>query len=487
MDVNEANRRSVGVLQRCRVALICIVAVSACAPLPHAETGVRSGETTTSTLSELAVFSAQPVASTDPYLSLVGDPDFDEGDLNGDMRRWYDRLRRAVDASLADQVALVARDDVYEVARSAYLFNHALLVGLRSTGDLRFLDAADDVAQAMRNVLRDEWCGRVSNRVDVNVRYGTVREPDGFVNFRLRRDDGDIHYCRDTGDLNETLAHGHIALLMYAYHVNRDNPSPSGIDYGERADFWLDYLRNHFEAKWRERTNVSAPDMDFIALKFCHTYHQMLLYYTYVGLRLHDDGDDGGDAYLRQSMRLTDGMFSVAYVEGQRPGGFIDVDTPLGEAVVYSFGAPGAEDAADTHLEACPVTYARYMHASILNLRLDGVPGWDDDTMQRLATGLAHFVVDTDPLDGRTDPFAAGVSGEGRVAMLPPTEYRQRVSVQRFADTPFAALSAWDGSRTLERVLLEVYETVEASVDEPASVHIPAGKLLASRLDAMGR
>ena len=225
--------------------------------------------------------------------------------------------------------------------------------------------------------------------------------------------------------------------------------------------------------------------MDFIDLKFCHTYHQMLMYYTYVGLRLHSDGDPAADAYLRQSMRLTDGVFSVPYRAGRQPGGFIDVVTPLGEAVVYSFGAPGSDDAPEVHLEACPVTYARYMLSSVLNLRLEATAGWDDSIMQRIATGIAHFVVDTEPLTAQSRPFAAGVSGEEVVGTLPPTEYRDRITIERFAATPFAAWSAWDASRTLERIALEVYEAVEADSDDPRAVHLPAGMLLAATLQAV--
>ena len=460
------------------------MSVIGCVSLPQTVTSDRQGTPPgSSTLPAISSFVAQPYPASEPTLTLAGTADFDASDLSETQRLWYDRLWRAIDASLDDHVESAKGDNVYSAGRTIYLFNHALLTGLRATGDLAFLDAVDEVAQAIRHELRDAWCGGVAGVVDVNVRYGTVRSPDGFLNLRLRRGD-DIHYCRDTGDLNETLTHGHLALVMYAYHVNRDNPSPSGIDYGERADFWLDYLRNHFEAKWRQRSNTAWPDMDFIDLKFCHTYHQMLMYFTYVGLSLRSDGDPMADAYLRQTMRLTEGMFRVPYRAGRQPGGFIDVDTPLGTAVVYSFGAPGSVDTPAAHLEACPVTYARYMLASVLNLRLDGTSGWDDDIMQRIATGLAYFVIDTEPLHERDSPFAAGVSGERAVDMLPPTEYRDRNSIDRFSVTPFAAWSAWDPSDTIARTSLEVYAAVESDSDDPRSVHLPAGLLLAATLEA---
>ena len=333
---------------QCNLTLLAAIAiaVTACGPRLRVSAGERQGQPpASSTLADIASFDPGHVVGVRPVLSLEGDVGFNEDDLNEAQRVWYDRMWNAVQASLPSTIARVADDNVYDLVRTEFLFDHALLLGLRVTGDLRFLDAVDEVAQATRELLEDEWCGRVERSVYVNVRYGTVRSPDGYLNLRVRRGD-DIHYCRDTGDLNEALVRGHLALVMYAYHVNRDNPSPDGIDYGERAELWLNYLHNHFEAQWRERSTVAWPGMGFIDLKLCHTYPQMLLYFAYVGLRLASAGDTDADAYLRQSLRLTDGMFAGTYRAESQPGGFVPVKTELGEAVVHSFGTPGATDGA---------------------------------------------------------------------------------------------------------------------------------------------
>ncbi len=447
---------------------------------PTAQSGRNVGS---STLPPLASYAALALPATSPDLAMVGRSDFDRADLSDEQRLWYDRLIEAIDASRDDMLDRAASDDTYRYGRWLFQYDAALLLALRTTGDLRFLDEVDVVAQAMRAELSDGWCGGVRNAVDVNVRYGRVVEPDGFRNFRLRGEDG-RDYCRDTGDLNETLTHGHLALVMYAYHVNRHLQSPAGIDYGERADFWLDYLRNDFEAKWRERSGTTWPEMDFISLKFCHTYTQMLLYYHFVGQRLASDGSAEADPYLRQTMRLTDGMFDVPYVPGDRPGGFIDVDTPLGPAVVYSFGAPGGTDVSSVHLEACPVTYARYMLTSVLTMHLENVPGWDDAIMNRLATGLAHFVVGDDVRLDVDEPFAAGVSGSSQVAGLPATEYRGDTSLTDFSLSPFAAYAPWDASGRLAQAAEDVYRIVEDDEDQPERVFIPAGMLYAVTADA---
>jgi hypothetical protein len=373
--------------------------------------------------------------------------------------------------------------DAYDYGRWLFQYNSALLVGLRSTGDLRFLDEVDAVAQLMRAELSDSWCDGVARSVDVNIRYGTVTSPDGFENFRLRSGGGRDH-CRDTGDLNEALVHGHLAMVMYAYHVNRYAASPSGIDYGERADFWLAYLRDDFEAKWRLRSGAAWPDMDFIDLKFCHTYTQMILYYQFLGMRLQDDGSSDAAPYLRQAMRLTDAMFDVPYVPGVRPGGFIDVDTPEGPAVVYSFGAPGNVEVESVSLEACAVTYARYLATSVLALHMEGVDRWDDAIVTRLANGIAHFVFDTEPLAGDR-PLAAGVTSTSTIAGLPPTTTRDRNTLDHLAVTPFAAYSVWNESGKIERIALETFAAIESDVDKPQQVFIPAGMLFAATVAAM--
>lgn len=418
-----------------------------------------------------------------PWLPLRGRTDFEPSDLTPRQRLWYERLRAAIGASRPKMVDRAEGDDVYDFGRWLFQYNSALLVGLRTTGDLRFLDEIDVVGETLRKRLSDGWCGGVARRVHVNAAYGTVREPDGYRNFRLRAESG-RDYCRDTGDLNEALTHGHLAMVMYAYHANRDLPSPGGVDYEERADFWLDYLRNDFEAKWRERSGTPWPAMDFIDLKFCHTYVQMMLYYHFVGQRLMDDGSGEAEPYLREVMRLTDGMFDLPYVPGRYAGGFIDVDTPEGPAVVYSFGAPGDEEVRPVHLEACPITYARYMATSVLALRMEAVARWDDAITARMATGLAHFVVETEDVQEEPEPFAAGVSGSQRVAGLPPTTYGGRFTVDDFILTPFAAFTAWDDSDQLERAILDAYESAESDVDAPRHVYVPAGMLFAETVGA---
>lgn len=442
--------------------------------------GCQPVATGTGRLAPAAAYAEQPLAAYAPWLPLVGDPDATSTALSAEARAWSDRLWVAIAASRDAMEDRARRGDAYDIGRWLYQYQAALLLGLRATGDLRFLDEVDVVAEALRRELSDSWCGRVAPRVEVNIRYGTVVEPDGYRNFRLTNGSG-RDWCRDTGDLNESLIHGHLAMVMYAYHANRSLESPAGIDYGERADFWLSYLRDDFEAKWRGRSGVAWPSMDFIDLKFCHTYTQMILYHHFVGQRLRDDGSPDAGPYLRQVARLTDGMFDVPYVPRRHPGGFQEVDTPEGPALVYSFGAPGFEDAESRmSFEACGVTYARYLATTALVLRLEGVDRWTDAVLSGLANGLAHFAFDTEPVRSDARPVAAGVTGSTRVAGIPPARSVGRMTTAQLLITPFAAYGAWNASGKVERVVLEAYALVEADVDRPEQVYVPAGMLLAS-------
>lgn len=412
----------------------------------------------------------------DRGFSLLGDASFHASSLSGDQRLWFDRALSSVQGSVPAMESLAQRDDSYYQGRTLFQFSASALLGLRSTGDLRFLDALDPMMQVLREQLYDGWCDGVESSVYVNSQYGTVLEDDGFRNFRVRYESGQP-YCRDTGDLNEALAHGHLAMVMYAYHVNRDLVSPAGVDYGERADFWFEYLRNDFEAKWRGRTDVSWPAMDFIELKFSHTYNVFTLYYYFMGQRLASVGDPDAAAYLDEAASMTDAMFDQAYVPGERAGGFVEVSAPTGDAVVYSFGAPGRGTVGETHLEASPMTYSRYAMSAMLALRLEGMARWDDAAMMRLSNGLTSYVLDVSSVASSSDSFAAGVTGSEAVAGIPATTYRGRLAVSKYVVGSIPAFVVWDQSGTIESLSLQAYDATESDPSSPSNAGVPASML----------
>lgn len=478
-------RRGVSWFRYC-LFMLAALALAACDPLPAVSAGNLMNVTPTTRVND-----PQNLVYRYPRtLPMRGDPDFDVEVLTEEQRIWHERLDDAADSDdgIMDIEELAKSDDAYHYGRALFTHNHSLLLGLRATGDLEFLDEVDEIMQIVREQLEDGWCGDVRDRVREKGPYTDLRGEDGYLNFRRRHDDDAEGYCRDITDLEEALVHGHIAMVMYAYHLNRDLESPEGIDYGERADFWFDYLLNHFEPKWRERSGREFPRMDFIDLKFCHTFNTFLLYYYYMGMRLQDEGSDRANEYLDQARLMTNQMFEVPYVPRRRGGGFMPTSTPLGEAVVYSFAAPGLElDPGDPSLEACPTTYARYMVPALVQLRLEGFYRWDDVIMSKLARGLAHFVFDTEEISARAAPFAAGVTGDETVERIPSTDYRNRFDVDSYAISALANLGPWNDSGRIAKISHEVYERIEPDPDDPNNVHLPASFLLAATLEAMAQ
>lgn len=437
-----------------------------------ADDGSDDGGTDDDSGSDTADGGAGSGVAASGFGSLRGDPSFDRGDLSGERRKWYDRLWAAAESpdQFPDATRQAEKDDAYAYGRAVNEHDRALLYGLRATGDLRFLDAIDRLAEAMRDNLDDGWCGGVSDP------YDGMSGEDGYLNFRRTYEDGE-HYCRDISNLEEPLVHAHIASIAYAYQVNRDLESPGGVDYGERADFWLDYLRNHFEAKWRERNDAEWPDMHFIKTKFCHTQQQFTLYHYFVGKILEDKGDPDADAYLDEARRMTEETFEMDFDDGDAVGGFQEASTPDGPALVYPFGAPTHFD--DTKAEACPTTYARYASSAMFTLHAEGFDRWaDDDVMRKLARGMAHFVFDTDDPAGEDEPFAAGVTGDEEVGGITPTEYRSRFPANQFVLSFLAGYAQWDESGRIRDISLEVYGDQESDPSDPDRVFIPAAMLM---------
>lgn len=480
-----ARRRPSG-LRRARIiqAITLLLALVACSPLEVADVSTVPAQAQRSVaLEALVPGPLRAHLDNTPMLSLEGDNDFSPDSLTKSERDWYDRLWAAIEHpdQHLNASELAVSDDEYQYARSLFEYNAALLLALRATGDLRLLDEVDRIAEQMRSKLNDGWCRGRGEVVELG-RYRAMSSSDGFLNFRRRADRDNVHYCRDTSDLEETLMHGHLAMVMYAYQANRDLDSPSGVDYGERADFWFGYLLNHFEPKWRERSGVRFPDMDFIDTKFCHTFNVFILYHYFMGKRLQDEGLPAANAYLVRALQMSDAMLDTPYVRERQPGGFVQTETPLGEAVVYSFGAP--ESGADENrLEACPAMYSRYLTAAAVQLRLEGFYRWDDELLGAIATGIAHYVMDRDEVSGVSEAFAAGVTGTSRVEGIPPTTYRDRLDTAQYALTLFPALAAWDASPRIREISMLVYDEVEEEPSRPRRVTIPSSLLLVEHLE----
>ena len=65
----------------------------------------------------------------------------------------------------------------------------------------------------------------------------------------------------------------------------------------EHSRFWVNYLKNQFEAKWRKRNHTKAGDMKFLEYWLFHPYNQFTRYYYYMSKLT------GNNAYLVEAKR----------------------------------------------------------------------------------------------------------------------------------------------------------------------------------------
>jgi hypothetical protein len=371
--------------------------------------------------------------------SLLGDPSFTIGSLTSAQRYWYDEFMATYSSFRSTALGDANSSDLYTYARPLGDTLEALLLVLRATGDLRMLDEVDLLTQAMRSKLFDGDCDG-SNK-------------DGFLNWRFIRSDPN-HYCKDTHTMEEMLTHAVVARFAYAFHINQNRPSPGGINYTERAGFWRNYLENHFEAKWRQRSGLSWPRMDFLTRNLFHPQIRFIGYHYYMGQIT------GRSEYTTYARQLTDTFLDTARVQNSETGGLLTVPTPMGNAIVWAHRTPKSGEWYDYGQHG---QYFRYPIQTMADLHAEGFYRWDQSVMQRLGVGLAYYFMDTDDLSGfsTTDrgPFAQATNGErvisrdGWTLGVNPTD---RTAISRFTESCYIYMLPFMQSGTAKSRIINI-------------------------------
>lgn len=362
-------------------------------------------------------------------LSLQGDPNFSRSQLSSEQQLWYDRLWAAIDRR-EEADAWAESNDTYRYGRYLNLHFAQLMLALRATGDLRILDEIDRLSQKMASKLDDT-------------------NGDGFENWIYQHGDKDEYVGKDVHEMDDGLAHSSIAAVMYAFHVNRDQPSPAGVDYGARADFWFDYLKNNYEAKWRERNNQS-DGFPFSGKHLAHPRANFIRYHYYMGIV---SGDSG---YLDWANHLADMI----------DDNFKSISSPSGDSVIWCHST-------EKCLYAQPTNYVRYTGTAVLELGLEGVGNFGSKGyLNRIANGISGFIVDNGARDLAPDiagnesllgiPIRDGTDGDrDRIALFPP----------------LSVFAAYDATGELSEVAMKVYSDIESSAENPRYIEIPAAML----------
>lgn len=379
-------------------------------------------------------------------IDLRGNPDFAASALSPELACWYEELWRVItnDNQVRDIMRLATSDDLYYYSRTINTHISALLMAFRLTGDLALLDEVDRLAQHMRAKLADGWRGASG--------LGSQGR-DGYLNWVWRQAPNDVHFGRDLHATDEMRTHALVAAFAWAFRVNEDLSSPSGVDYRERADFWSRYLVDHFEAKWRERNRVPWPRFPFMERPHMHESVDFVRYHHYMSLLT------GRGEYRSEAERLTALVLA----------NFREAETDLGPALVTPMSLLSEGGRVEYLM---PSVYARKIYSDAVELRLEGVRGWDDDLLVGLARSLTEFIMD----DG-SDSFARDIGGGVRRAGLDPSGANDwdRFTPLRYVISSFALVSAWDDSGRAARLSVEAYAKVQERLRD---VYVPVAMLL---------
>ena len=403
--------------------------------------------------SELPVDDFPPVEFDD--FALRGDPDFHPDQLSDEARLWYDRLWAAIEHPNQDPDAdrHASGGNIFHYGRDLNQYMTALLMAFRATGDLRFLDEIDRLAEMMRGRLVTEWTDHSGS-----TRYS---EHPGYRRWLYLRGEGSVHYGKDVHVMNVMLTHSLVATFTYAFHVNRDLSSPSQISYGERADFWLGYLQNDFEPLWRLRNN-RQEGFPFIWRDITHPYNQFMRYNHYMW-RMTDD-----IAYKNEVDRLLGWVM------------FEMVDCPAGSLPAHIWPSRFAEDENSPHDVMQHTTYVHHEISTHAELLLEGFyPELDADFMQRSANMLSQYADDGDP-DDTGVRFARTLGGEQYRCGLATSDHRKRRAESNWARSLNGITALWDETGNVDRINAEVFENTESNHDNPRRIKIPVINLMQS-------
>ena len=396
--------------------------------------------------------------------ALRGDPGFSRGDLSSSQREWYDALWEAIDNpdQYPNAIKLAKSDNSYLYRGDLQDYTTSLLLAFRMTGDLRLLDQVDRIAQLMREELADGWRG---------TRDGTDGTKDGFLNWVDRHDTSSQFAGKDVQVAYDLKANALVSEIAWALQNNRDLKSPSGVNYGAHADFWENYLVNHFEAKWRKRNGVRSG-FPFAKHYTFHTYHSFMKWHYYMGKLT------GNSTYTKEAERMADILWDDE---------FKATSSEYGSALVWARGALSLIDAQEEWRSnfLMPTTYARYVIQEAVDLHFEGFDKYaSDSTMAKLANTVSAFVIDDNSFDSFARDIGGGKSRAG-IAASSSSDWSE-MSSSRFAESAWSYLAAWDANSggRIQKAARDVFYTVENQrySQTPKRVFIPTAMLLKTTL-----
>ncbi len=353
--------------------------------------------------------------------NLKGDPNFSPDQLPGEMELWHTRfwdgIRHVNDAddSSFDPEELASSGDLNDLARKFSNYLTTLITTLRVTKDPAILDEIDRLMEMARAELADY-------------------NGDGFRNWRyLSRGNNASLYGDDYFTMEEILTHSVIAAGAAALREN------AALDerYREHAIFWEDYLKNDFEAKWRERNEVPVG-FPFLTRNLMHPYVQFIRYHLY----MYDLTDDA--TYYSEAERMAREVTRQVR----------QVYTSGGPAYVWDQRFLPEADRDDA-LSCQPFIYLRLTFQAFQDLALEGFSIFDDTFMQYVSTSMTSLV-----MQDSYRSFAQDICGGRYQAGLKPSHFDDGITFH-FVNYPYAVVGKWDATGKLERTVRRAYQEVD--------------------------
>ena len=360
-------------------------------------------------------FSWVPAAAR-AAMSLRGDPTFDKETLSGDTALWFGRIEDTIANPKSDlnPATVAASDDLYKYGRELHTYVQSVLWAFRITGDLTLLNHVDDIAEVMRAELADGWRDTLD---------GTDGTTDGYLNWVWRYTSGDSYVGKDTHEMDEIKTHAFIALIAVALDTNRDQ-SPVGRDYAAHADFWKDYLVNHFEAKWRDRKSV-ATGFPFLYRTIMHAYLSGVKWHYYMGILT------GDSAYTSEATTMAGHWWAEMR----------DVSTSAGNVYVSPQTALLLGGSSNILM---PTVYVSMVFGDMVELHFEGFDRWADDAeLATFARTMDQFIMDeADPVtNGYSQCMGGGVERAGLPTLTPALA---RGTKNRYAFSGHPTIAPWD-------------------------------------------
>ncbi len=344
------------------------------------------------------------------------------------ISQWQARLEAGLANSENNQTfnlkAIAKTGNLHAYAREMNMGLTSLTAAYRVNQDPDTARYIKEVLIIARNELRDyhKECPNaltLKERWDCPEAQKTKIVRDGFRNYLFLRDDGNMdeptrrQRLTDFHQMDELLAHANLAGAAYTLRQ---------AGYTTDAAFWTNYLKNDFEAKWRERMG-KATGFPFLTRDLMHPYVHSIRYHYYM-YKL-----TGNNAY---------------YTEAKRMAGVVKNNMRSTQNGTGYEWAQRVELNGSAGTGCQPMVYVRETVNGLQDLAVMDSSLFDDTFMRRVAKTLSSRVLIS--ADGST--LTGDVCGNGTYSSGHP-----------FANYPYSAVAPWDNSGKIQAALERAYST----------------------------